>query len=211
MDAIAQYFDRLKAWKRLPAYKAEPRVDAIIGTVLPRVLPGLTGWEVDVLIPEFPLRLGTIALPGCTDTRNANRSFKADFFVRTNCGRNLLIEFKTDMSSRRSKQDEYLLAAQKAGLSALFDGIALLQKHSRATDKYRCLLEQLSRVGPGSLAAGDAIEIRYIQPRPPGEGHGWGFAEIAEAMRVAYPADPFIEAAADLFLEWGEEAAGMAG
>ena len=207
VSAVHAYFDRLREWKKLPAYKAEPRVDAIVGLVLPGVLRALRGWEVDVLIPEFPLRLGTLAMGGATDSKNDNRSFKADFFVRTACGKNLLIEFKTDMSSRRTKQDDYLLAAQEVGLRGLVDGVAQLEKHSKATEKYGALMEQLGRIESAGLAADDAIDILYVQPLPPGEGGGWGFLELADAMRETYPDDAFIGAAAETFELWGEEAA----
>ena len=61
--------------------------------------------EIRMIIPELPIRLGTVK-PEYNDKNFAERSYKVDFFA---VGKevNYLIEFKSDSNSRREKQDDY--------------------------------------------------------------------------------------------------------
>ena len=115
MSSIRAYFETLLDWKRLPAYRLEPRVDAIIGLALPKILARIKGLEVTTVIPELPLRIGSVQ-PEHEGKVFANRSYKVDFFMVTRGGKCLLVEFKTDSGSRREKQDDYLESARKMAL-----------------------------------------------------------------------------------------------
>ena len=54
------YFEMMKDWKKLPAYKAEPRIDSLIGYYLNDILSDFCEDNMVGIIPEFPIRLGTI-------------------------------------------------------------------------------------------------------------------------------------------------------
>jgi hypothetical protein len=54
------YFEMLKDWKMLPAYKVEPRIDSLIGHYLPKIITDFLGVESIGMIPELPIRLATI-------------------------------------------------------------------------------------------------------------------------------------------------------
>ena len=119
---IGEYFDMLEDWKRLPAYKLEVRIDSLVGFALPKVLELRFGLRTKKIIPELPIRLGTVH-PKHDGKPFADRSYKVDFYVRTECEQNLFIEFKSDSGSRRGKQDEYLQLSAQAKMGAIVDGI----------------------------------------------------------------------------------------
>ena len=74
-----KYFEMLQDWKLLPAYRAEPRIDSFIGYYLKEILSDKLKDQINGIIPEFPLRLGTIN-PNINDKNYADRSYKVDFF-----------------------------------------------------------------------------------------------------------------------------------
>ena len=55
-----EYFKMMIDWKKLPAYRAEPRIDSLIGYYLKDILSNELGDQITGIIPEFPLRLGTV-------------------------------------------------------------------------------------------------------------------------------------------------------
>ncbi|MFO7922445.1 MAG: hypothetical protein R6U58_01980 [Bacteroidales bacterium] len=104
MNKIDCIFDNLDDWRHLPAYQLERRADIFFSIYLPELLEERYGFEIEGLVPEFPLRIGTIYPKADT-----NRSVKVDYLARAR-GSNtvVLVELKTDDRSRRSKQDWYL-------------------------------------------------------------------------------------------------------
>ncbi len=54
------YFEMMIDWKKLPAYKAEPRIDSLIGYFLELILEEYLNEKFDEIIPELPIRLGTV-------------------------------------------------------------------------------------------------------------------------------------------------------
>jgi hypothetical protein len=141
-----RYFDMLIDWKKLPAYKAEPRVDSLIGFYLIPILTDILNVEIEGIIPEFPLRLGTIN-PKHEGTTYADRSFKVDFFAIGKNGKNYFIEFKTDSSSLREKQDIYLGKSKELGTEAIIKGILAIANVSTYPDKYKHLKQKLWSFG----------------------------------------------------------------
>ena len=77
---LADYFATLEDWKMLPAYKLEPRIDSLVGFSLTKISERLTGFPYRTVIPEFPIRLGTIdsSLEG---TDLGQLSDKVDFYL----------------------------------------------------------------------------------------------------------------------------------
>lgn len=200
-----EYFATLKNWKRLPAYKAEPRVDSLVGHFLPRLLGDLLGIEVVALIPELPLRKGTLCVE-FEGTVHAERSWKVDFLA-VGPDRNWLIEFKTDSGSRRDVQDDYLRDAVRVGTGAVVDGIVRIASVSPYKRKYAHLLGTLSSAGllQGERWTGrnPAMEVLYVQPSAPVVGEkGIGFVQIADWLEALPEGGEFERAFAGALREW---------
>ena len=49
--------EMLDDWKKLPAYKAEPRVDFIVSRVFPELMKERYNSKIKLIIPELPIRL----------------------------------------------------------------------------------------------------------------------------------------------------------
>jgi len=161
---FSQYFDMLSDWKRLPAYKAEPRIDSLIGYYLPNILSAFFKTEIIAIIPELPIRLGTVK-PVHEGTNYADRSFKVDFMAITNSDICYLVEFKTDSGSRRDKQDLYLQESKAAGVRGIMDGIVHIAQISSYKQKYNHLLNKLQKhCLLGDAANRKKFEVTYIQP-----------------------------------------------
>ena len=61
MKQINTLFDRMDAWRHLPNYQLERRADLFFSLYLPEVLEAKLGFPVaDQIVPEFPVRIGTI-------------------------------------------------------------------------------------------------------------------------------------------------------
>jgi len=144
MKRIAQLFDRLDSWRHLPDYQLERRADVLFSLYLSEVLEEKLGFGVmPRLIPEFPVRIGTIY-----PQIDSNRSFKIDYLaLSADADQAVFVELKTEGRSRRSKQDRYLAAVQKVGLPALLEGLLTIFKVTSARRKYFHLLDSLGRMG----------------------------------------------------------------
>lgn len=136
-----QIFDRLEDWIQLPNYRAEPRVDIYIALLLPELLRKRYNQPVQTIIPELPLRIGSL------DKSSSHKSFKVDFYVRLQDGTNLFVEVKTDSRSRRKEQDEYLRQAVQVGMNSILDGIIKIYRATTYKKKYEHLLEKLIDTG----------------------------------------------------------------
>ena len=161
---FSRYFSQLADWKRLPAYKAETRIDSLVGYYLADMLSDFLHVPIVGLIPELPIRLATVK-PRLEGTPYAERSFKVDFLAVAEHDICYLVEFKTDSSSRRDAQDTYLLEAQSAGVAAIVAGIERIAQVSTYKQKYGHLLAKLQNYGlQSSTVDGRRFEIVYVQP-----------------------------------------------
>ncbi len=124
--------------------------------------------NISAIIPEFPVRVGEVY-----PETGTNRSFKIDYLVITPESV-WLVELKTDVGSRREKQDEYLARSKALGLDGLLTGLLKIYKATKAKEKYRCLLEELCdagvlvRDGDGCYGKGGldrGCEVLYLQPK----------------------------------------------
>ncbi len=163
-----EYFNLIIDWKKLPAYKAEPRIDSLIGYYLPKLIESYLNIGVVGVIPELPIRLATIK-PKHEGTNYADRSYKVDFLIITNNSCSYLIEFKTDSASRRDEQDLYLLEAKAAGEKSIIEGILKIASVSSYKRKYGHLIQKLKDVNildknDQYTGANSSLEIIYIQP-----------------------------------------------
>ena len=184
---FAAYFARLSDWKKLPAYKAEPRIDSLVGYYLPEILSAYLGREIIGIIPELPIRLGTVK-PKHEGTSYADRSYKVDFLAVAKSDLCYLVEFKTDSGSRREAQDTYLKEARQVGVAAILQGIRRIASVSSFRKKYAHLLAKLQEYELlDAQPTARRFEIVYVQPsNPPGETNGIDFAWIADWLDARY-------------------------
>lgn len=140
---INNLFDLLDDWRNLPSYQLERRVDIFFALHLKTIFWKILGTNVDLIIPEFPVRVGEISekLPGL------NKSFKIDYLVYSKDNQKVyLVELKTDQRSLREKQDWYLNSAAKIMVSGLIDGIVKIYAATKQKTKYDKLLEKLEKI-----------------------------------------------------------------
>lgn len=229
-DRIAQLFDRMDSWRHLPDYQLERRADLLFSLYLPAVLESRFGLPIHPeLIPEFPVRHGTIR-KGST----SNRSDKIDYLALSQNGATaIFVELKTDMQSRRTEQDWYLIAAKEVGLAGLLEGLKLIFLATNEKQKYFHLLDSLAglgllRVPPqmrdtmqgsslrGAREAASGIEVtclvtqhRIVYVQPVGAGPDViTFADFAAA--VGQQDDPLSCRFAQSLARWANVKAGKA-
>jgi hypothetical protein len=231
---IETFFHRLDRWRHLPAYRLEPRVDAFFSFYLPEIVKVYKGKELlESIIPELPLRLGTIY----TETDGtSNQSVKVDFVLfEKRLETAYFVELKTDGSSRRDVQDEYLKACQGLTMHAILQGLLQVVLNSNAKQKYLHLLMELECIGlidvppdlynfafpkmrSGFTAAFQRvkinpvtesmkIEVIYVQPNPDPKCDCISFEMFAEA--VAKHDDPISQAFAGHLVRWQSVAGGI--
>jgi len=71
---INEIFDNFDDWRHLPPYQLERRSDAFFSICLGIILKETYAEKIQGIIPEFPVRIGTIYPKNGT-----NRSFKIDY------------------------------------------------------------------------------------------------------------------------------------
>lgn len=160
MTTLSHVFDLMDQWRHLPDYQLERRADIFFAAYLPAFLSERSGNMVHPqLIPEFPVRIGTIYphIP-------INKSNKIDYVaIAKDVSQCWLVELKTDIGSRRQKQDAYLKAAVKIGMPALIQGIVQIVEATQHKHKYCCLLRLLKQLQwiklPDTLEA--ALQSRH--------------------------------------------------
>lgn len=142
-ESIDRVFDQLDRWRHHPAYQLERRADIFFAPYLAHVIGAVVGVEIeDVLIPEFPLRLGTLG------EGESNQSVKVDYLLlASDRGRAFLVELKTDMASRRDRQDRLMERACEVGMRRLLDGLVQIAARSGEPQKYGHLLLALRDLG----------------------------------------------------------------
>lgn len=101
MNRINELFDNMDKWRHFPSYQLERRADIFFSLYLSSLLENRLGVEIDSIIPEFPIRIGTI-----DPKTETNQSFKVDYLAKVKKeNRIIFVELKTDARSRRTKQD----------------------------------------------------------------------------------------------------------
>lgn len=165
---IDQLFDLLDKWRLLPNYQLERRADIFFALYLSQILQQSLGLSSKPkIIPEFPIKKGLISTK-----KYPNQSVKMDYLVICH-DKVLMIELKTDITSRRPNQDTHLKEAKKANIKKLVNGILDIYDASKSKIKYRRLMKVLEEVGWLKQENGGwkniswdmPIEIVYIQPK----------------------------------------------
>jgi len=143
MRLIDTLFDRMDAWRQFPNYQLERRADIFFSLYLSEVLEVKLGVPMrPELVPEFPVRIGTIYphIP-------IDKSYKIDYIALSAAAdKAVLVELKTEGFSRRPEQDKYLLASQQVGLPGLIGGLLDIFRATQAKRKYFRLLLHLERM-----------------------------------------------------------------
>lgn len=144
MTTINKLFDLLDDWRNLPAYQLERRADIFFAIHLENVIEKILGTKIDIIIPEFPVRIGEIS----EKHPELNKSFKIDYLTYSkNENKVYLIELKTDQRSRREKQDWYLERASKIKVKGLVSGLLKIYNATNQKVKYNNLLDKIEKIG----------------------------------------------------------------
>jgi hypothetical protein len=144
MKNIDIVFDSLDLWRHFPNYQLERRADIFFSLYLVEAMEHKLNMSIHpVLVPEFPVRIGTIYPNKSTD-----KSYKIDYVAFSqDINTAIFVELKTDSHSRRSSQDTYLQAAQVKGFNLLLDGLLTIFRSTSSQRKYFCLLRHLAQIG----------------------------------------------------------------
>ena len=142
---IKDLFDRMDDWRHLPKYQLERRADLFFALYLKDVLE-IKGFDIeDKIIPEFPVRKALIL---GEDHQHKNYSYNIDYVAISRDGKKaILIELKTDLGSKRKKQDDYLTIAVNVGLNRLLEETLKICEATKAKEKYYNLLKLLESLG----------------------------------------------------------------
>ncbi len=189
LKQINDLFENMDTWRHLPAYQLERRADIFFSLYLSDLLSNKFGVQVESVIPEFPIRIGTIQAKSDT-----NQSFKVDYLVKAKTANKvILVELKTDDTSRRQKQDWYLEQAAQVGLVKLLEGVREIYAATSSKRKYRHLLRALQDMGLIIIEDRNVFQvvqadydlgIAYIQPNnPEGKDNVISFREAAQIIQ----------------------------
>ncbi len=144
MNRIDALFDRMDAWRHFPNYQLERRADLFFSLYVPEALEAKLGLKIsDQIVPEFPVRIGTIYPDKHTD-----KSYKIDYLALSADGEKaILVELKTEGKSLRKNQDDYLTASRDAGVHKLLEGLIEIFRATTSKHKYFALLDCLGTMG----------------------------------------------------------------
>jgi len=208
-ELINELFANLDSWRHLPSYQLERRADIFFSIYLPDFIQSKFGATVQTLIPEFPVRVGTVV-----PEVDINMSYKIDYVARLkNTDRVLFIELKTDNQSRRPEQDSYLKNAKQQNIPSLVKGIHQIYQATNAKQKYGNLESALERAGFVQkdfqvIETLYEINIIYLQPKAePNDSSVIGFSEFADF--VGKHSDHLSQRFAESLRRWATEDAGI--
>ncbi|MFW9792746.1 MAG: hypothetical protein ACFFEE_00465 [Candidatus Thorarchaeota archaeon] len=145
MNIIEKIFERMDKWRNLPKYALERRADIFFGVYLKTALEEKYSIKIgEEIIPEFPLRKATLN----PNIKNNQSSVNVDFLAFSEDYQTaFLIELKTDISSRREVQDDYLKAVKDVGFTELIHGLVEIFRASKIKRKYFHLFKMLEDAG----------------------------------------------------------------
>jgi len=166
-NKINELFDLLDKWRYFPAYQLERRADIFFAIFLKQIIQNKYNLSIDTVIPEFPVRVGAII------EKEINKSFKIDYVaVNQKMKQVFLVELKTDLLSRREKQDWYLKRAQEINIHGLVDGLIKIFHATNQKSKYMYLLNDIESLGWIEMSGNTIkntserydVKMLYIQP-----------------------------------------------
>ncbi len=167
-ELVNEIFDRLDEWHNFPAYFLEGRADIFFGIYLPIIIKQKYGSSIDHIIPEFPIKAGSLFN---TDLTQSTCPIKINFLAICESEKIVyMISLKTDINSLRPLQYNHLSKTKKHTIKDIVNGILDIQHASMLKKKYNNLLHKLHIVGwlDESLTKNTTghydIKVVYIQP-----------------------------------------------
>lgn len=179
---LASVFRMLAAFKALPKYQFERRVDALLTVFLPELLSRMLGGEVQVVAPEMPIK-----------KPNSNQSTNIDYLLfRRGAGANpnddrwLFFELKTDPASIRDEQLAIYMRARTRGMGALLKDLDAIRGTTAAKAKYAALH---ALIAPFPVDV--PIEIILLAPNRVEHPaiHSITFRDLAKLEHSGHPAE----------------------
>lgn len=161
-------FDTLEDWRHLPNYQLERRADIFFAIHLKIILKKTHNIDVKAIIPEFPIRIGTI----CHEIP-INKSYKVDYAV-FDSNKCYLIELKTDDGSVRGSQFFYYFKSIEVGFQSIINGILEIVEatEDKYKNKYLYLINKLTTINAvnnGRASSVYSFNDKPIFIRPTGE------------------------------------------
>ena len=171
-EILDEIFGLMDRWRHLPFYRLEPRVAPYFALFLRDILE--TKFDVDIhptIIPEFPLRLGSLGILKQDRKGSNDQSVKVDYAAFSlDLQTVYLVELKTDDGSFDETQYRNLCAAKATGLHCLLSGILKICRKSNKKRKYVHLLHMLREL---SLITNLDKVYDYTFTRKTGCKQGW--------------------------------------
>ncbi|MDE0062857.1 MAG: hypothetical protein OXP09_22885 [Gammaproteobacteria bacterium] len=194
---IHDVFEVLNRWRHLPSYPLEGRAAPFFEVFLRDVLSVHFETRIhDTLVPEFPLRVGTLypdeagGGPGSTGARKPSRdqSYNVDYVAFGTDNRTAyLVELKTDVESIRTEQQDYLDTARNTAFRSLVEGVGELARASNRKQKYVHLLHRLAADGLELVHMPKALYDKSFPKMRP------GWTRAMDALSVGREADLRVE------------------
>ncbi|MDE0149518.1 MAG: hypothetical protein OYG32_17245 [Rhodospirillaceae bacterium] len=165
---FADVFSKLNRWRHLPGYRLEPNLAPFFGLFLPDIL-GI-GREDCTIIPEFPLRKGTL----CGEhIKGKNQSVKTDYVVFSKDSNvAYFVELKTDSRSFDEGQLEYLRRAKMVGPCYLLEALREICLATTYKKKYAHLLFLLANASIVKICNESELERAICESKLP-NGQKW--------------------------------------
>lgn len=156
---LEQFFDNLDRWRHLPNYQLERRADALFALYLPDLVQERVGRAVSpIIVPELPILCSLLWAD-----RIGKNSVKADYLLLAeDRSEAYLVELKTDASSRRDIQDDYLRLTCECGLQKVLEGVVQIAKASKSRAKYANLLRLLASMGLVEVPSGEPVSKSWF-------------------------------------------------
>ncbi len=188
--ALEDVFRTLDRWRHLPAYRLEPNLAPLFGFFLHDILREALIIETDsTIIPEFPLRLGTLYGDNETCSKNSgmNQSVKVDYMVfERDKGKVYFVELKTDDGSFDKKQCRHPYKAKNCvNFNCLLCGIVEMCKITDQRAKYvhlLCNLREVNLIAISDKAVGELYKLSHKE-----NATGWSkeLRCVAPSMRTS--------------------------
>ena len=194
---IRDLFDLMDKWRHYPNWQLERRADIFFALYLEEILSVVNVEKVNVIVPEFPVRIGEIY------DADVNKSKKIDYVVLSE-SEIILVELKTDNSSRREEQDDYLKRSQQVGITKLISGVKKIYQATNSKSKYDNLMADIAKFEAVDGIEKLPIRIVYVQPNGD-ENNVVNFKKIASLESIS---DEVGVRFRQSLLEWSEIKAG---
>jgi hypothetical protein len=186
---INELFNLLDKWREYPNYQLERRADIFFAVHLKGLLKRTLGVTVIDIIPELPIRIGTI-YPDI----GINKSYKVDYAVFTDDNKVFLVELKTDDGSTRDSQYRYYYKSIEVGFPKIMEGLLDIFEATDYKSKYLKLINTLKGNGSIEEVNGQFVATQkysffltpiFLKPnrKPDDEGTVIEFSQIVDCFR----------------------------